>query len=123
LGKSGGTPIRRNPSTNPLDDPDDRRTAMTEPQHEDPLEVPALLDPEDAGLPNANRRGHGKMPDLDDDQLALIAARERVAAGVQDYVPEDVPPATDPLPEGSSEEADLAQRGLVEEVPVDDDEA
>jgi hypothetical protein len=42
---------------------------------------------------------------------------------LQDYVPEDVPPATDPLPEGSSEEADLAQRGLVEEVPVDDDGA
>lgn len=96
---------------------------MTEPQHEGPLEVPTLLDPEDAGLPNVDRSEHGKMPALDDDELALIAARERVAAGVQDYVPEDVPPATDPLPEGSSEEADLAQRGLVEDVPVDDDEA
>ena len=27
----------------------------------------------------------------------------------------DVPPATDPLPEGSSEEADLAQRGLLDD--------
>jgi hypothetical protein len=96
---------------------------MTEPPHDDPLEVPTLLDPEDAGLPNVDRSEHGKMPALDDDQLALIVARERVAAGLEDYVPEDVPPATDPLPEGSSEEADLAQRGLVEEVPVDDDEA
>jgi hypothetical protein len=38
-------------------------------------------------------------------------------------VAEDVPPATDPLPEGSSEEADLAQRGLVEEVPAAEDES
>src|SRR3954469_1284344 len=94
---------------------------MTEPPHDDPLEVPTLLDPEDAGLPNVDRSGHGKMPELDDDELALIAARERVAAGLEDYVHEDGAPATDPLPEGSSDEADLAQRGLVEEIAVDDD--
>lgn len=88
---------------------------MTEPTAEDPLEVPELLDPSDAGLPSPDRSGHGKMPDLDDDQLALIAQRERVAAGLADYVPDDVPPATDPLPEGASEAADLAQRGLLEE--------
>jgi hypothetical protein len=41
--------------------------------------------------------------------------RERVDAGVSDYAPADVPPATDPLPEGSSQEADLAQRGLTDE--------
>jgi hypothetical protein len=96
---------------------------MTDTPNDDPLETPELLDPADAGLPNPDRSEHGKMPDLDDDQLALIVARERVAAGLQDYVPEDVPPATDPLPEGSSEEADLAQRGLVEEVPADVDES
>jgi hypothetical protein len=89
------------------------RCTMTEPTGQDPLEVPELLDPSDAGLPNPDRSGHGKMPELDDDQLALIAQRERVAAGLADYVPDDVPPATDPLPEGSSEAADLAQRGLV----------
>jgi hypothetical protein len=94
---------------------------MTDTPGEDPLEVPQLLDPEDAGLPNPDRSGHGKMPELSDDELALIVARERVAAGLQDYVPDDVPPATDPLPEGSSELADLAQRGLVEEVPADTD--
>ncbi len=93
---------------------------MTDTPHEDPLEVPVLIEPADAGLPHADRSGHGKMPDLDDDRLALIVARERVAAGLADYVPDDVPDATDPLPEGSSEEADLAQRGLVEEIPVDD---
>jgi len=94
---------------------------MTDMPGEDPLEVPELLNRDDAGLPMLNRSGHGKMPELDDDQLALIVARERVAAGLEDYVPEDVPPATDPLPEGASEEADLAQRGLVEEIPVDDE--
>jgi hypothetical protein len=88
---------------------------MTEPTGQDPLEVPQLIDPSDAGLPVPDRSGHGKMPRLDDDELALIAQRERVAAGLADYVPDDVPPATDPLPEGSSEEADLAQRGLVED--------
>jgi len=92
---------------------------MTEPSGEHPLDVPELMDPADAGLPHEDRRGHGKMPALDDDELALAVARERVAAGLADYVPEDVPPATDPLPEGSAEEADLAQRGLVDEVPVD----
>ena len=94
---------------------------MTDTPHEDPLEVPELIDPADAGLPTPDRTGHGKMPELDDDDLALAAARERVAAGLEDYVPEDVPPATDPLPEGSSEVADLAQRGLVDEVPADED--
>jgi hypothetical protein len=88
---------------------------MSETTGQDPLEVPELLDPADAGLPNPDRSGHGKMPQLDDDQLALIAERERVAAGLADYVPDDVPPATDPLPEGSSEEADLAQRGILED--------
>jgi hypothetical protein len=88
---------------------------MTQPTGEDPLEVPGLLDPAEAGLPTPDRGGHGKMPELDDDQLALIAQRERVAAGLADYVPDDVPPATDPLPEGSSEAADLAQRGLLDE--------
>jgi hypothetical protein len=97
----------------------EKEHAMTDTPNEDPLEVPELIDPADAGLPTPDRSGHGKMPELDDDELALIAARERVAAGLQDYVPEDVPPATDPLPEGASEEADLAQRGLVEELSPD----
>ncbi len=91
---------------------------MTEPTNEEPLQAPEDIEPPESALPGPSRRGHGKMPeDLDDDDLALAAERERVVAGLADYVPEDVPPATDPLPEGSSEEADLAQRGLVEEVP------
>lgn len=95
---------------------------MSETPQDDPLDVPTLLDPDDVGLPRPDRTGHAKQPDLDDDELALVAARERVAVGVDDYVPEDVPDATDPLPEGSSEEADLAQRGLVEEIEVDTDD-
>ena len=83
-----------------------------------PLEVPQLLDPADEALPVQDRSRHGGMPVLDDDELALLAARERVAAGLQDYVPEDVPPATDPLPEGSTEAADLAPRGLPDDEPL-----
>jgi hypothetical protein len=93
---------------------------MTEPSGQDLLDVPQLLDPTEAGLPTPDRSGHGKMPPLDDDQLALIAQRERVAAGLADYAPDGVPPATDPLPEGSSEAADLAQRGLLDDdAPAD----
>jgi hypothetical protein len=36
-----------------------------------------------------------------------------VAAGLADYAPGDVPPASDPLPPEASEAADLAQRGLL----------
>ncbi|HEY0617505.1 MAG TPA: hypothetical protein VGD15_07960 [Kribbella sp.] len=45
-------------------------------------------------------RVHGGMPiHPDDDELARRTERERVEAGVDDYDPEDVPPATDaPVP-------------------------
>lgn len=47
-----------------------------------------------------DRRFHGGAPDrLDDDELARRTASERAAAGVTDYDPDDVPPATDdPVP-------------------------
>jgi hypothetical protein len=48
-----------------------------------------------------DRREHGGAPEhLDDDRLAREAEEERVAAGLEDYDPDDVPPATDtpPLP-------------------------
>jgi hypothetical protein len=54
---------------------------MTEPIGRDPLEAPDLLDPSDAGLPAPDRSGHGKRPELDGDQLALIAQRELTRAG------------------------------------------
>jgi hypothetical protein len=47
-----------------------------------------------------NRREHGGAAQrLDDDQLAELAEEERVAAGVDDYDPDEVPPATDTEPD------------------------
>ena len=46
-----------------------------------------------------DRHEHGKAPfHLDDDQLARLTEEERVAAGLEDYDPDEVPPATDPPP-------------------------
>ena len=47
-----------------------------------------------------DRHAHGGMPQhLDDDQLARLTEEERVAAGLEPYDPDEVPPATDvPLP-------------------------
>jgi hypothetical protein len=47
-----------------------------------------------------DRRFHGGAPGhLDDDELARRTEAERVEAGVADYDPDDVPPATDdPVP-------------------------
>lgn len=43
-----------------------------------------------------DRREHGGMPlHPDDDDLARRTEHERVEAGVDDYDPDDVPPATD----------------------------
>ena len=73
-----------------------------------------VIEPEFDIPPTHRPRLHGGMPMRpDDDELAAAVERDRVAAGVEDYAPSDVPPATDPLPEGSSEAADLAQRGLL----------
>lgn len=49
-----------------------------------------------------------------------MVERDRVAAGPADYAPVDVPPATDPLLESTSEAVDLAQRGLLGDTSVDD---
>jgi hypothetical protein len=46
-----------------------------------------------------DRREHAGMPaHLDDDQLARLTEEERVEAGVDDYDPDEVPPATDAAP-------------------------
>lgn len=48
---------------------------------------------------NRDRREHGGAPQrLDDDTLAEMAEDERVEAGLDDYNPDEVPPATDPPP-------------------------
>lgn len=42
------------------------------------------------------RREHGKAPQrLDDDELARRTEQERVDAGVDDFDPDDVPPAAE----------------------------
>jgi hypothetical protein len=47
-----------------------------------------------------DRREHAGAPDrLDDDRLAHLAEEERVDAGLDDFDPDEVPPATDdPVP-------------------------
>jgi hypothetical protein len=46
-----------------------------------------------------DRREHGGAPQrLDDDKLAEITEDERVEAGLDGFNPDEVPPATDPLP-------------------------
>ena len=47
-----------------------------------------------------DRRAHGGIPQhLDDDQLARLTEEERVAAGLDAYDPDEVPPATDTPPQ------------------------
>ncbi|MDQ0848149.1 hypothetical protein QFZ65_000087 [Arthrobacter sp. B3I9] len=83
-------------------------------EEQDPVVGDVIVPQEDA-LPGPSQTGHGKMPEnIDDDDFERAAEQERVAAGLSDYAPSDVPPATDPLPPEASEAADLAQRGLLE---------
>ncbi|WP_270888207.1 hypothetical protein [Pedococcus sp. 5OH_020] len=89
---------------------------MTQPSPEPHPTLDDVVEDDNDALPTPIRQGHAGMPErLDDDALARVVDRERVEAGLIDYAPDDVPPATDPLPEGSSEAADRAQRGLTEE--------
>ena len=47
-----------------------------------------------------DRREHAKAPQhLDDDRLAELAEEERAAAGLDDFDPDQVPPATDTPPQ------------------------
>ena len=73
-----------------------------------PPELPVRWDPRGGSVLvmteefHRDRREHGGSADrLDDDQLARLTEEERVEAGVADYDPDEVPPATDepPLPE------------------------
>ena len=94
----------------------DERTDDHDTGEERTTELDDVMEPRDSALPGPDRQGHAGMPErLDDDALERATQEERVDAGLADYAPDDVPPATDPLPEGSSPEADRAQRGLLEE--------
>lgn len=88
---------------------------MTTPNNDDVPDLDDVIAPEEDALPAPIHQGHAGMPEkLDDEALAAATEQERVAAGLADYAPGQVPPATDPLPEGSSEAADRAQRGLAD---------
>lgn len=88
---------------------------MTTPDNDDAPGLDDVIEPEGDALPRRIYQGHAGVPErIDDDALAAATEQERVAAGLQDWAPGQVPPATDPLPEGASEAADRAQRGLVE---------
>ena len=78
-----------------------------------------------------DRREHGGEIDrLDDDQLARLTEEERVAAGVDDYDRDEVPPATDAPPladPGQSRERQEARAEFAREYdkgelyPIDED--
>lgn len=69
-------------------------------------------DRQEVTLPEPSEH-HAKLPDrMDDDALEVATQHERVAAGLADYAPSDVPDAADSAPTGSSAEVDRAQRGL-----------
>ena len=62
-----------------------------------------------------NRREHpGKLERLDDDQLARLTEEERVEAGLDDYDPDEVPPATDAPPEPDIARSDVFQEARAE---------
>ena len=62
-----------------------------------------------------NRREHpGKLERLDDDQLARLTEEERVEAGLDDYDPDEVPPATDAPPEPDITRSDVFQEARAE---------
>jgi hypothetical protein len=83
---------------------------MTE-QDPDRLPDPDLL-PEDF---HRSRREHpGKLERLDDDQLARLAEEERVDAGLDDYDPDEVPPATDEPPEPDIAQSEVFQEAQAE---------
>jgi hypothetical protein len=57
-----------------------------------------------------DRREHGGASQrLNDDTLAEVTEDERVEAGLDDYNPDEVPPATDPLPDGVPQRTDVRQ--------------
>jgi hypothetical protein len=68
-----------------------------------------------------DRREHGGAPDrLDDDALAERTEQERVEAGIDDYDPDDVPPATDdPVPVDITETDQYQQERTEIDVEID----
>ena len=68
-----------------------------------------------------DRREHGGAPDrLDDEELARRTGQERVDAGIEDYDPDSVPPATDdPVPVDLAETEQYQQERAEVDAEVD----
>ena len=63
-----------------------------------------------------DRREHGGAAQrLDEDKLAEITEDERVEAGLDAFNPDEVPPATDPLPPGVPERSDVRQSAVYQD--------
>jgi hypothetical protein len=56
----------------------------------------------------------GRIDRLDDDQLARLTEEERVEAGVDDFDPDEVPPATDAPPPFDVAQTDEYQEARAE---------
>ncbi len=74
---------------------------------------------QDSDQPNEqfrrDRHEHGGSPQhIDDDRLARLTEEERVAAGIDDYDPDEVPPATDAPPQQDVTETDEYQEAQAE---------
>jgi hypothetical protein len=74
---------------------------------------------QDSDQPNEqfrrDRHEHGGRPQhIDDDRLARLTEEERVAAGIDDYDPDEVPPATDAPPQQDVAETDEYQEARAE---------
>jgi hypothetical protein len=68
---------------------------MTE-RDRDEAERSELWEDEPAAAFHRERREHGGASErLNDDQLAELTEEERVEAGLEDYDPDEVPPATE----------------------------
>ncbi|HZC39883.1 MAG TPA: hypothetical protein VE343_04355 [Streptosporangiaceae bacterium] len=62
-----------------------------------------------------DRREHGGSPQhIDDDRLARLTEEERVEAGLDDYDPAEVPPATDAPPPPDVSQSDEYQDAQAE---------
>ena len=63
-----------------------------------------------------DRREHGGAPQrLNEDELAEITEDERVDAGLDDYNPDEVPPATDPPPPDADIRPDVRESTVYQE--------
>src|SRR5260370_23160756 len=73
-------------------------------------QIPAERDGPDEQLHRDRREHGGEIDRLDEDRLARRTGEERVEAGVDDYDPDEVPPATDAPPQ-----PDITQSEVYEE--------